>query len=41
MKLVYNEKRALLEQGCHLNAYNSKSNHFVRFPKVQIHEEYM
>ena len=32
VKFVYNEKRALLEQGCHLNTCNHKSDHFIRFP---------
>ena len=33
MKFLYNEKRAILEQGCcHLNTWNEKKSHFIRFP---------
>ena len=32
IKLVYNEKGALLERGCHLNTCDRNSSHFIRFP---------
>ena len=29
-KFVYNEKRALLNQGCHMNICNRRSNYLIR-----------